>query len=332
MDTSTEEANTSKVNLKEASKVEIISLMDNTVDLISTNNKKQVKGFRQWTHERYDQDWFMTHTQLPFAEHGFSMLIRVFNETNPTTILFDAGNSSDGAVKNAEYMGLNLNEVECVALSHGHYDHTGGLLQALKAIGKAELPLIVHEDMFFARGTANANGTVRKYPLFPTEAQLKPARTVKTRQPLLIAGDMTCVTGEIPRETSFETGYAQHKAFTEGAWQPDPWIRDDRAIAINVKGKGLVVVSGCAHAGIINTVQYAQQITGVTSVYAVIGGFHLAGKTFEKRIEPSVEELKRINPVLVVPSHCTGWRAMCAFAEAFPEAFVWNSVGTLYEL
>ena len=332
METPTENASTNKVNLKEAVKIEIFSLMDNQVDFLSTNNKKQVKGFRQWTRERYGRDWFMTHNQLPFGEHGFSVLIRLFNETSHTSVLFDAGISADGVVKNAEYMGLNLNEVDYVVLSHGHYDHTGGLLQALKAIGKADLPLIVHEDMFFTRGTANANGTVRKYPSFPTEAQLKPARIMKTRQPLLIANDMACVTGEIPRKTSFETGYAQHKALAKGTWQADPLIRDDRAIAINVKGKGLVVVAGCAHAGIINTVKYAQQITGVSRVYAVIGGFHLAGKTFEKRIQPSVEELKRINPMLVVPSHCTGWRAMCAFAEALPDAFVWASVGNLYEL
>jgi 7,8-dihydropterin-6-yl-methyl-4-(beta-D-ribofuranosyl)aminobenzene 5'-phosphate synthase len=99
---------------------------------------------------------------------------------------------------------------------------------------------------------------------------------------------------------------------------------------ISIKGKGLVVLSGCAHAGIINTVSYAQQITGIKHVYVVMGGFHLAGKEFESRIEQTVEELQRINPELIVPSHCTGWRAMCAIAKALPEAFVWNSVGNLY--
>jgi 7,8-dihydropterin-6-yl-methyl-4-(beta-D-ribofuranosyl)aminobenzene 5'-phosphate synthase len=260
------------------------------------------------------------------------MLIRVFNKTKSRSILLDAGNSPEGAVRNAKCMGLNLSEVESVVLSHGHYDHFGGLPSVLKAINKADLSIIVHEDMFSIRGTANADGTVRKYPMFLTEAQLKSLNIVKTRQPYLLADNAVCVTGEIPRETNFENGYAQHKVFTNGLWQPDPWIRDDRAIVINVKGKGLVVVSGCAHAGIINTVRYAQQITRVTNVYAVIGGFHLAGKEFEKRIKPSVEELKRIKPKLIVPSHCTGWRAMCAFAEVLPEAFVWNSVGNLYQL
>jgi 7,8-dihydropterin-6-yl-methyl-4-(beta-D-ribofuranosyl)aminobenzene 5'-phosphate synthase len=143
---------------------------------------------------------------------------------------------------------------------------------------------------------------------------------------------MVCVTGEIPRKTSYEKGFAQHMAFVDGLWQPDPWIIDDRALAISIKGKGLVVLSGCAHAGIINTVSYSQQITGIKKVYAVLGGFHLAGKEFEKRIQPTIEELQRINPTLIVPSHCTGWRAMCAMAKVFPEAFAWNSVGNLYRL
>ena len=119
--------------------------------------------------------------------------------------------------------------------------------------------------------------------------------------------------------------------FANGLWQSDPWIRDDRAIAINVRGKGLVIVSGCAHAGIINTISYVQQITGITNVHAVIGGFHLSGRDFENGIEPTVEALLRINPTLISPSHCTGWRAMCTIARTFPNAFVWNSVGTLYK-
>jgi 7,8-dihydropterin-6-yl-methyl-4-(beta-D-ribofuranosyl)aminobenzene 5'-phosphate synthase len=141
---------------------------------------------------------------------------------------------------------------------------------------------------------------------------------------------MILVTGEIPRKTEFEKGFPQHRVFDGGKWQPDPWIWDDRAIAINIKKKGLVVVSGCAHAGIINTVLYAQQIAGVTDIYAVIGGFHLAGKECEPRIRQTVEQLKLLDPKFLAPSHCTGWRGIHAVAEALPHAFVWNSVGNLY--
>jgi 7,8-dihydropterin-6-yl-methyl-4-(beta-D-ribofuranosyl)aminobenzene 5'-phosphate synthase len=246
------------------------------------------------------------------------MLIRVLHDGKTVSILFDTGISSDGVVENAKRMGLELSEVEYIVLSHGHYDHFGGLVSALKTIGKARLPLIVHEDMFRTRGTANSDGTIRIYPEFPTKEHL-------------IANDTILVTGEIPRDASFEKGFLQHKTLINGTWQPDPLILDDRATVFNVKGKGLVIISGCAHAGIINTITYAQRITGVPRVYAVMGGFHLAGKENE-RIKQTVKEFKQVNPKLVVPSHCTGWRAMCTIASALPEAFVWNSVGNLYSI
>jgi 7,8-dihydropterin-6-yl-methyl-4-(beta-D-ribofuranosyl)aminobenzene 5'-phosphate synthase len=330
MGAASEKSTNLEFRVKEVDAVEIISLVDNSVDFLSTLDKRQVQSFRRWTRERYGQKWVRSHTRLPCAEHGFSMLIRVFREGKASCVLFDTGGSSEGIVENAERMGISLSEVECIVLSHGHYDHFGGLISAVKAVNKAALPIIVHEDMFETRGSANSKGAVRKYPEFPTEAELSPARIVSTKQPSLAAGGMVCVTGEIPRKTSFETGYTQHKAFVNGSWQPDPWIRDERAIAINIKGKGLVVLSGCAHAGIINTISYAQQITGTEKVYAVMGGFHLAGKEFENRIQPTIEELQRINPELIVPSHCTGWRAMCTIAKTLPEAFVWNSVGNIY--
>jgi 7,8-dihydropterin-6-yl-methyl-4-(beta-D-ribofuranosyl)aminobenzene 5'-phosphate synthase len=331
MDSANETPVAQEVRVKEVDAIEIISLVDNSVDFLSAVNKRRAQSFRQWTKERYGSEWVRTHPQLPYAEHGFSMLIRVFSDGNANSVLFDTGMSPDGLVENAERMGINLSEVESIVISHGHYDHFGGLRSAVKAVNKADLPVIVHENMFKTRGSANSKGAVRKYPEFPTTAELSSAQLVSTKQPSLTADDLVCVTGEIPRKTNFETGYTQHKAFVSGTWKSDPWIMDERAVTINIKGKGLVVLSGCAHAGIINTVTYAQQITGIKKVYAVMGGFHLAGKTFENRIQPTIEELQRINPELIVPSHCTGWRAMCAMAKAFPETFLWNSVGNLYQ-
>ncbi|MCL4429574.1 MAG: MBL fold metallo-hydrolase [Chloroflexi bacterium] len=318
--------------LNEATRIEIISLMDNSIDFLSSNNKKEAQPLRQWTKDRFGEDWAQKHTELPIAEHGFSMLIRVFRAETPWSILFDTGISSEGAVVNAERMGLDLSEVDCVVLSHGHYDHFGGLQAAVEAINKPKLEIITHEDMFKDRGTANPQGTIQKHPSFPTKQQLSPAKTINTKQPYLIANGSVCVTGEIPRKTSFETGYAQNRILVDNIWQADPWILDDRALIVNLKNKGLVIISGCAHAGIINTIRYSQQITRLTSVYAVVGGFHLAGKENEKRIKPTIEALKQINPKLIIPCHCSGWRANVALAQEFSHAYIHNSVGNLYHL
>lgn len=312
----------SGLKLKEAESVEIISLMDNSVDIFSTIQRSEVKSFREWTKK---------HFRLPVAEHGFSMLVRVFHEGKIHSVLFDAGCSPDGVVTNAKRMGINLKEIEYMILSHGHYDHFGGLPAIIKAVNKDNLPILVHEDMFKKRGVASPNGTIRKYPRLPREERVKPAKYIKTKQPCLIADNLMLVTGEIPRVTSFEKGYPQHRALINGEWQPDPWIWDDRALVINIKHKGLIIISGCAHAGIINTALYAQQLTGIKTIHAILGGFHLAGKEYETRINQTVKELKRIKPNLVAPSHCTGWRGNHTFAKAMPEAFVWNSVGNLYK-
>ena len=319
----------SQVALNEVDGVEIISLADNTVDFLSTIERKEVDQVREWVKNRMDEEWMRKHFRLPFAEHGYSILIKVFSEGSFHSILFDTGVSREGVVTNARRMGLNLWEVECIVLSHGHYDHFGGLVGVLKVIAK-KLPIIVHENMFKIRGVVNPDGTIRKYPKFPREDQVAPAKYLRTKQPHLLADASILVTGEIPRKTDFEKGFPRQRVFSDGSWQPDPWILDDRAIIINVKRKGLVVISGCAHAGIVNTTLYAQQITGVAKVHAIMGGFHLAGKECEPRISRTVEALQKFRPKIVVPSHCTGWRGKYTIFEAMPRAFVWNSVGNLY--
>lgn len=311
------------VKLKEASKLEIVSLMDNTVDFLSSDTRKEAQSFHQWV---------QANAGLPVAEHGFSMLVRVFNGEGLCTILFDTGVSANGVVMNAERMGIDLSKISYVVLSHGHYDHFGGLSAVVRAVNKMDLPIIAHEDMVKRRGTANSKGEIKEYPAFPELKELAPAKIINTKKPLLIASNLACITGEIPRTVSFEKGLTNNRIYSDNCWQPDPLILDDRALVFNVKGKGLVIISGCAHAGIINTIKYAQQIAGTAKVYAVLGGFHLAGREFEKRIVSTIEELRQINPELIVPSHCTGWRAMQAMHEKLPNAFVYNSVGNLYLL
>jgi 7,8-dihydropterin-6-yl-methyl-4-(beta-D-ribofuranosyl)aminobenzene 5'-phosphate synthase len=318
--------------LRKVDGVEIFSIVDNSIDFLSEITKKEVRSFRQLTFKRYGKEWERRYSNLPLAENGFSMFVRILSEGKHHSILFDTGNSPYVVVQNAKQMGLDLSEIEAITLSHGHYDHSGGLVSVLKSLNEVDLPIIVHDDMFKKRGVARQDGTIRSYPEFPTKSQLGSAQIISTKKPSLIANGLALVTGEIPRETTFEKGYMPHKAFVDGKWQPDPWIWDDRAIVINVKEKGLVILSGCAHAGIINTINYSKRITGIDKIYAVIGGFHLAGKKMEGRMERTVKELERINPNLIAPSHCTGWRAKCAIAQRMENAFVWNSVGNLYKI
>jgi 7,8-dihydropterin-6-yl-methyl-4-(beta-D-ribofuranosyl)aminobenzene 5'-phosphate synthase len=258
------------------------------------------------------------------------MHIKIQSGEEHYSILFDTGTSPDGVCRNAKAMNIDLSAVNIIVLSHGHYDHYGGLTDAVKAINKPDLQVITHEDMVKPRAVANSKGELRQYPTFPDQKTLRPAKTMDTKQPLLVAGGMACVTGEIPRVVDFETGMTNNRILQDDDWQSDSLLMDERALALNLEGKGLVVVSGCAHAGIINILHYAQQITGVSKVYGIFGGFHLSGKDFEKRIPATVEELKKINPELIVPSHCTGWRALHAISEAFGEKFVFNSIGNRY--
>ena len=152
---------------------------------------------------------------------------------------------------------------------------------------------------------------------------------VESKKPSSIANDLIYTTGEVGRTTPFEQGFPWAEAKINEKWVLDPFM-DDQGLIIKLKDKGLVVISGCAHAGIVNTVRHAQKITGTDKVYAVLGGFHLTGKLFDPIIQPTIEEMKKIDPDFVVPMHCTGWSAVNRFSEEMPEKFLLNTVGTTY--
>jgi 7,8-dihydropterin-6-yl-methyl-4-(beta-D-ribofuranosyl)aminobenzene 5'-phosphate synthase len=269
----------------------------------------------------------------PLAEHGFSVLVTIVKGGKERRILFDAGLTPDGLVENMRRLQLSPKDVETIVLSHGHFDHTTGLDGIVRVLGRPNLPVIIHPEFWSRRRIAIPGREPFELPS-TSKSALRGAgfEIIEEKQPSFLLDGSVLVTGEVDRTTDFERGFAIHQAFHDGAWQPDPLILDDQAVVVNVRDVGLVVITGCGHSGIVNIVRYARKLTGVERVYAVIGGFHLNGPLFEPIIPATCQALAEMAPAVIVPTHCTGWRATHALAATFPDAFIPNSVGTRFEL
>jgi len=266
------------------------------------------------------------------AEHGFAALVSVTRGNTSDSLLFDAGLSKNGLMHNMDVLEVRPNELHTIVLSHGHVDHTNGLMGMVARLGERRMPLLLHPDAFLERKLRFPDGREMRIPP-PNRSALSQEgiEFIEARGPSYLLSGLVLVTGQIERSTPFEQGFPIHYA-REGQWRPDPLIHDDQAVVLHVRNKGLVVLTGCGHAGVINTIRHAQQLTGVQTVYAVIGGFHLTGALFERIIPPTVAALKELSPAVIVPAHCTGWKATHALARELPEAFVPNCVGTRFLL
>ncbi|MGY5117330.1 MBL fold metallo-hydrolase [Streptomyces sp. 900105755] len=275
------------------------------------------------------------------AEHGFSALVTVRTGNASSTLLFDTGASPDALAVNAERLGVDVGGLQGVVLSHGHFDHAGGFDGLARLRGRSGLPLTLHPAVWTRRRLELPTGERLELPTgerleMPTLSRAALERegfeVIERRQPSLLAGGVL-ITGEVDRVTEFEHGMPRaHQAWDGSGWRHDPLVIDDQALVINVRGRGLVVVTGCGHAGVVNIVRHAMRLTGVGSLLALIGGFHLSGAAFEPVIGPTVAALTELAPELIVPGHCTGWRAQHTLAAALPGAWVQTSVGTTYTL
>jgi 7,8-dihydropterin-6-yl-methyl-4-(beta-D-ribofuranosyl)aminobenzene 5'-phosphate synthase len=269
----------------------------------------------------------------PLAEHGFSALVSVPKEGRERQVLFDTGLTPNGLAENMRRFGVSPLGIEALVFSHGHFDHTAGLDGLVRALGRPNLPVIIHPE-FWTRRRIVMPGR-EPFEMFSTSksALLEAGfEIIEEKQPSLLLDGSLLVTGEVERTTEFERGFPIHQAFRDGQWQPDPLILDDQSLVLNVRGKGLVVLTGCGHAGVVNIVRYARKLTGVDHLYAVMGGFHLNGPLFEPIIPDTCAALAELAPEVIVPTHCTGWRAIHALAAQFPDAFIQNSIGTRFEL
>ena len=261
------------------------------------------------------------------AEHGLSFLFEIEDDSEKHSIMMDFGLSNIAVPNNLSALEMDLDNVETFIISHGHHDHIGSVKEVLTAIPEPK-EVIVHPDAFIEeRIIILPDGSHVPIPSLKREV-LAPlgCPIVEITSPHMLANGHMVTLTNIPRVTDFEKGIPNAYFKVENKFYKDE-IHDDQGIVVNVKGKGLVIVTACGHSGIINTVLHAQEITGLKEIFAVIGGFHLSGSIFEPIITATIEEMKKFSPAVLVPTHCTGWKAMAAFEREFPDAFILNSVG-----
>jgi 7,8-dihydropterin-6-yl-methyl-4-(beta-D-ribofuranosyl)aminobenzene 5'-phosphate synthase len=309
--------------LKEVERVEVTCLVDNTVDLLLPNTEVAHRPV-------LTSNW---HEHPLVAEHGFCAALTLHFDGMKHSVLLDSGLDPFAASHNAGVLDLDLSYSELLISSHGHIDHAGGMLNLRKKMNAVQgIPLVLHEDAFRNRLVKFQDGRTIELPAPDRPLLIKAGYSIyEKNSPSLWVGDRVLVTGEIPRINSFEKGLPNHYSeVEEGKMEADPIIKDDQAIILKIKDKGLVIITGCGHAGIINTLTYAKELTGEDRIYAVIGGMHLSGGLFEKIIPSTVGGLEGLKPRFVVPCHCSGFKAMTEIARKLPDAFIQNSVGTNY--
>ena len=318
----------------EAQNVAITVLVDNKADLMAKSTD---------TVKRFDDEPLL-------AEHGFAALIEL--QDAAVRILWDAGITSIALLENMRRMEVDPTTIDQIAVSHGHRDHTAAITEVIKAIGgrpkprkwdkeatmeeihrwveSHRVPVVAHPAAFRERWGIRKDGS--KYgPGFPpprAEWEAAGAQIILSEGPYQLSpGCWT--TGAVPRRSFEKAGTPKSMAYREGDELIRDYVDDDQAIVINVQDKGLVVVAGCAHSGIVNTVHYAIEISGVDKVWAIMGGFHL-GRAEDEEIQGTIDEIKKIAPVMIAPSHCTGFKAISQFAFQMPDQFVLGIVGTKY--
>ncbi|EEH19705.2 hypothetical protein PABG_01964 [Paracoccidioides brasiliensis Pb03] len=339
----------SSASLVEIDALEAVVVVDNDLDIMSppAPNTVQVSGFLgelalnspHHTHDRADVSKELHLEDVCCSAHGLSVLVTAVTGDERRTMLFDTGPTEEAWGLNAERLRLDLSPVERIQLSHWHRDHSGGMLNAIRMIKEAkkgkglsneDLVVDVHPSRPDYRGfrTGAESVSLQADPTFQ-EIENAGAKIEKHRTAHTVLDDMFLISGEIPRVTEYETGlkYGMRFSKAKGEWESDELISDERFLACNVKGKGIVVFSGCSHAGVVNTTKHAVELIGKDiPLYAVFGGYHLA--TSEKaQIDATVKDLKALDPRVLLPGHCSGWRVKFEIEKEMPGRLVPSSVG-----
>lgn len=331
--------------------LEILVVIDNETDTLSSVDEGlpqipevvQVAARRPSTRQFEGHECKTVMDQLCCACHGFSLLLTGLRGGTEHVMLFDVGPYPGLWLDNAQRLDIDLAKIECVFLSHWHFDHSGGFPEVVAAITEARSkvglpsPLVdLHPKRPDQRGALTPNGEMFMLPEEPTFDEIRKAGgTLVTHDaPHTLCDDFFFASGEIDRVTEYETGLVGHHSFYGETCEADPLIMDERFVAANVRGRGVSVFSACSHAGVVNACLGAKAQFPDTAIDLVLGGYHLAGKAMETRIEQTVHDLNtRIEPRVVAPGHCTGWRAKAQLANTFaPGRFGPSVVGTKYLL
>jgi 7,8-dihydropterin-6-yl-methyl-4-(beta-D-ribofuranosyl)aminobenzene 5'-phosphate synthase len=271
------------------------------------------------------------------AEHGLAYYIETVVNGKTYTFMFDFGWDFNGVSRNIELLNLDLRRLDALVLSHGHLDHFGNLIQILKynsgKISKG-IPLYLGGEAYARRYVNLATdcydpGGFTDLGQFERDEvdSLGVVKIVEVKDPTPVVPG-AYLTGNVERVTEYEKG-SPILFIKRGDKKELDLFMGEQSLVFNVKGKGLVVVSSCAHAGIVNTVKHAQKMTGINKVHTVIGGFHLTGAPMPK-IQKTVADIKAINPEYIVPMHCSGWECITSFEREMPNQFVLNMAGTRY--
>jgi 7,8-dihydropterin-6-yl-methyl-4-(beta-D-ribofuranosyl)aminobenzene 5'-phosphate synthase len=264
------------------------------------------------------------------AQLGLALVLTADIGNRHHKLLFDAGPEGALFLRNCRNLGVSLADVEEIAISHGHWDHMGALLDALDHITRnsygRQVPCHVNPGMFLERGATLTTGQIAPFQRVPSPEELTAhgAQVVNSGEPRLLLDGCFYLSGEIPRISSFEKGRPDHlcRSSANEPWEPDPLILDERYVAVHVRGKGLIVFSACSHAGVINVLLNAREVFPDIPLYGVLGGLHLAGAAMERLIPDTVAHLKQFELQQIMPAHCTGWRALYALLSEFGESAV----------
>ncbi len=307
------------IGLKSLREVTVTVLIDNYIDLMLPSDERVKRP-------PLAKDGRMI--ENPVAEHGLSLLIDAGGER----LIIDFGLTEYGLIHNMGVLGIDLEEIPVGALSHGHHDHLGAFFTFVER-RRGAFTLYLHEDALLEqRFLRLPSGDEISFPRVERERMEDHGVGVRVVQgPEQILEGRCLISGEIPRVTGFEQGLPG--AFYEaGGERLQDRLRDDIALYLHVEGKGLLVISGCAHAGIVNTVLYGMELTGIKTVYGIVGGFHLTGPDMEEVLPKTLDYLKRLSPQVICPMHCTGWEAQWRLREIFGDRYIISSAGSTLNL